>query len=153
MESDLETIAERMREAAKNAALDIGTAWNLLAEGADEIERLRHRIAGLIELQGRDSKELRALCEARDEARRDRTALRSMVDQQNAALNDAASEIERLLAVQCERDELRARIAAAPVAIMDTREGLGVCAPTEDDFPALYALQGKRVRLVAEDEG
>ena len=61
-----------------------------------EIDQLLHRIAGLIELQGRDSKELRALCQARDEARRDRTALRSMVDQQNAALNDAASEIERL---------------------------------------------------------
>lgn len=96
MESDLETIAERMRAATTNSALDIGTAWNLLAEGADEIERLRHRIAGLIELQGRDSKELRALCQARDEARRDKTALRSMVDQQNAALNDAANEIERL---------------------------------------------------------
>ena len=54
-------IAERMRAAATNSALDIGTAWTLLDEGADEI-----------------------------------AALRSMVDQQNAALNDAASEIERL---------------------------------------------------------
>lgn len=37
--------------------------------------------------------------------------------------------------------------AGAP-AIMDTREFLSLCAPTEDDFPALYALQGKSVRLV-----
>lgn len=36
----------------------------------------------------------------------------------------------------------------APVAIMDTREALGLCAPTEEDFPALQALQGHRVALV-----
>lgn len=40
------------------------------------------------------------------------------------------------------------RLAAAPVAIMDTRDALGLCAPTEEDFPALYALQGRRVALV-----
>ena len=40
------------------------------------------------------------------------------------------------------------RVYFAPVAIMDTRDALGICAPTEDVFPALYALQGKRVRLV-----
>lgn len=36
----------------------------------------------------------------------------------------------------------------APEAVMDTRDVLGICAPTEEDFPALYALQGKLVRLV-----
>lgn len=36
----------------------------------------------------------------------------------------------------------------APVAIMDTRDVLGICAPTEEDFPALYALQGHRVALI-----
>lgn len=54
-----------------------------------------------------------------------------------------------------QRDELaalRARIDAAPVAIMDTRDVLGICAPTEEDFPALYAIQGRRVRLVLDDE-
>lgn len=51
-----------------------------------------------------------------------------------------------------ERDALRARIENAPVAIMDTRDALGICAPTEEDFLALYALQGKRVRLVVEGE-
>ena len=40
------------------------------------------------------------------------------------------------------------RLAAAPVAIMDTRDALGLCAPTEEDFPALYALKGRRVALV-----
>ena len=47
---------------------------------------------------------------------------------------------------------LRVRIDCAPTAIMDTRDVLGICAPTEDDFPALYALQGRRVRLVLDDE-
>jgi len=50
-----------------------------------------------------------------------------------------------------EVERLRARINSAPVAIMDTRDVLGICAPTEADFPALYALQGKRVRLVLEE--
>lgn len=36
----------------------------------------------------------------------------------------------------------------APEAVMDTRDVLGICAPAEEDFPALYAMQGKRVRLV-----
>ena len=57
------------------------------------------------------------------------------------ALFDAAAEIGML----------RQRIDSAPVALMDTRDVLGICAPTEEDFPALYALQGKRVRLVLEE--
>lgn len=40
------------------------------------------------------------------------------------------------------------KLAAAPVAIMDTRAALGLCAPTEEDFPALEALKGRRVALV-----
>lgn len=46
---------------------------------------------------------------------------------------------------------LREMIEKAPVAIMDTRDVLGICAPAEEDFPALYAMQGHRVRLVRED--
>jgi hypothetical protein len=40
------------------------------------------------------------------------------------------------------------RLAAAPVAIVDTRDALGLCAPAEEGFTALYALQGRRVALV-----
>jgi len=43
-------------------------------------------------------------------------------------------------------------VREAPLAIMDTREFLSLCAPTEDDFPAIYALQGQRVRIVKEGE-
>ena len=54
---------------------------------------------------------------------------------------EAAEEIKRL----------RARIASAPFAIMDNTDLLGIYAPTEEDFPALYALRGKRVRLVLDE--
>ena len=39
-------------------------------------------------------------------------------------------------------------IRTAPVAIMDTRTALSLCAPNESDFPALYALQGREVALL-----
>ena len=39
-------------------------------------------------------------------------------------------------------------LADAPSAIMDTRTELAVCAEREEDFPALYALQGRRVLLL-----
>ncbi len=60
------------------------------------------------------------------------------------------AEVVEILAAEVER--LHALMASAPVAIMDTRDVLGICAPTEEDFPALYALQGKRVRLVVDDK-
>ncbi|MCK0507938.1 hypothetical protein [Aromatoleum anaerobium] len=56
-----------------------------------------------------------------------------------------------LLAEEVRR--MRQQIADAPSAFMDTRDVLGICAPTEADFPALYALQGCRVRLVLDDAG
>lgn len=40
------------------------------------------------------------------------------------------------------------QLLKAPVAIMDTRDSLGLCALTEEDFPALYALQGHLVALI-----
>lgn len=49
-------------------------------------------------------------------------------------------------------DAATERIENAPIAIMDTRDALGICAPTEEAFPALYALQGHRVRLVVLDD-
>lgn len=48
---------------------------------------------------------------------------------------------------------LAKRVEDAPTAFMDTRDALGVCAETEEDFPALYALQGKRVAIVPVDAG
>jgi hypothetical protein len=53
--------------------------------------------------------------------------------------------------VKAKLDVLQARIADAPQGIMDTRVALGICAPTEEDFPALYALQGKTVYLVVAE--
>lgn len=39
-------------------------------------------------------------------------------------------------------------LTGLPVAIMDTRDALGLCAPAEADFHALYTLRGRRVALV-----
>ena len=50
-----------------------------------------------------------------------------------------------------ELDGLLKRLESAPLAYMDTRAALGVCAINEEDFPALYALQGNRVRLVVDE--
>jgi hypothetical protein len=47
---------------------------------------------------------------------------------------------------------LAKRYEDAPVAIMDTRDALGLCAPTEADFPALYAIQGQRVRILLDTD-
>ncbi len=52
-----------------------------------------------------------------------------------------------------EAAELARRVEGAPVAIMDSRDALGICAPAEEDSPALYAMQGKRVALVEVGDG
>lgn len=75
--------------------------------------------------------------------------IRSRVNPQYSHMRGTESYERRLLLGEIDR--LRARIASAPVALMDTRDALGICAPDEDAFPALYALQGKRVRLVLDE--
>ena len=61
----------------------------------------------------------------------------------------AAADAESpLLLTTARAAALLGALEAAPSAIMDTRHGLGVCAEREDDFPALYALKGRRVLLV-----
>jgi len=63
-----------------------------------------------------------------------------------------AEAIEALLAeneaLKITAERLSGKINSAPVAVMDTRIELGICALTEEDFPALYALQGHRVALI-----
>ena len=73
--------------------------------------------------------------------------------------DNAADEIERLRnalgrsvemtgELLAKLDAQQAMIDTAPRAFMDTRTALGVCALKEEDFPALYALQGHRVALL-----
>lgn len=57
-----------------------------------------------------------------------------------------------IVALAVELQELRTRINSAPLALMDTRIALGVCALKEEDFTALQAIQGKRVRLVVDED-
>ena len=49
---------------------------------------------------------------------------------------------------EVEIDRLRRLIDTAPVALMDTRAELGLCAQTEAGFKPLYALQGHLVALL-----
>ena len=76
--------------------------------------------------------------------------LRADRDLEKKWRKDAEHDREELIvaAVQAERERWQDRVDRAPVAIMDTRTALSLCAPTEADFPALYALQGRRVALV-----
>jgi hypothetical protein len=66
------------------------------------------------------------------------------------ACHDRGPRGEDLRAAAAFLRALGERISRAPLALMDTRTALGVCAIDEADFPSLYALQGKRVRLVVE---
>lgn len=65
----------------------------------------------------------------------------------------AREELRKRLDAESGYEAISERLYTAPVALMDTRTALAVCALREEDFPALYALQGKRVRIVVEDEG
>lgn len=65
-----------------------------------------------------------------------------------AVLNAAAHKLRQQAT---DLDNLRKRIADAPIAYMDTRAELGLCAMEEGHFKGLYALAGKKVRLVVED--
>lgn len=67
------------------------------------------------------------------------------------AVATLASERAANAMLSDEVERLRARIEAAPLALMDPREALSVCALDAADFPALYAMRGRRVRLL--DEG
>jgi hypothetical protein len=59
--------------------------------------------------------------------------------------NDICAPTPQLLR---EAAALARRVEDASIAIMDRRDALGICAPAEEDFPALYALQGQRVAIL-----
>lgn len=86
-------------------------------------------------------RQISALCDEVERLRSENALLRS---------GDTCARQCEGMAYRIEARRLAARIAAAPVAFMDTRAALGLCAPTEADFQVLCALQGKRVRLLVE---
>lgn len=122
----------------------------------DLVDRLRESLESSREVNAK-------LCQRRDDTDAEIERLRAERD-------EAITERDRLFIrgrewaelsgrMERERDALRARaeraegrIASAPIAIMDTRDALGLCAPTEEDFPSLYALQGKTVALVVVND-
>ena len=80
-----------------------------------------------------------------DGAEAERNRLRAEIKRLSAEY-DAAMELLRV--TREARDELAGKLARAPIAVMDTRDALSLCAPTDGEFKALYALQGHRVALV-----
>ena len=68
-------------------------------------------------------------------------------DASSSVLDAAAHKLRQQAA---EIEALRKRIESAPIAIMDSRAELGFCAMKEGHFKGLYALSGKKVRLVVE---
>lgn len=76
------------------------------------------------------------------------TDTRPLSERLAEAARDKGLDIGDAWALLEEAAELARRVEAAPVAIMDRRDALGICAPSEDDFPRLYAMAGKRVALV-----
>jgi len=139
----------------------IGCDCGLLREAGEEIERLRVVGADLQAARERAYDNRDMALQAVEEVERERDLWKSQVHDEIAANlafradggalqdEDMPTFCERIIA---ERDALRARIEGAPVAVMDTRASLGICAPTEADFPAIYALQGKCVALVVVDD-
>ena len=67
---------------------------------------------------------------------------------EDGAINDLFLAYRKGYAFGATFGDAANKLASAPVAIMDTRAALGLCALEEDDFQALYALQGHRVALV-----
>ena len=59
---------------------------HITASEFSEIERLRAQAAGWVEQHHRDSAELRELCAARDEARRERDALKARIKESPTAV-------------------------------------------------------------------
>ena len=71
------------------------TALHLPLNHPQNVERrLRERIAGLLDQHHRDSAELRELCAARDEARRERDALQARIDGAAVGYYDTDEEWE-----------------------------------------------------------
>jgi hypothetical protein len=70
---------------------------------------------------------------------------------ENAKVNNLFLAYRKGYALGKISGEAAEKLAAAPIAMMDTRPPLSICALKEEDFPALYALQGKRVALVVAE--
>lgn len=145
-------LIERLRKLAQHEHDDLSIG----AEAADEIENLRSELHAADALRERLTAILTATADALKGPPGPVVSAHSWHDLADVA-DDlrgrwAGAEARCCTLARTEREnrELRARIDLAPVAIMDTRDALGICAPAEEDFHALYALQGKHVRLVAE---
>ena len=84
---------------------------------AQEIERLRAEVADLRRINQFDGAELRALCAARDEARRERDALRARAERAERRIADAPTA-EVTLGCYLDADQLPPELALRRVALV-----------------------------------
>ena len=102
----------------------------------DEIERLRAEVAKWVEQHGRDSAELRSLCESRDEARRNVVELHEDLQEARSALAALRKRVEEARVVN---------------TVVEYANGEQMVWLEDDAMPPEFA--GKRVALVVLGEG
>lgn len=95
----LKELAEEVLRIERNADEPISSAWELFdsATTPQAILGLISRLDGLLEQHGRDSAELRSLCQARDDARKERDRLKA----ENEALRQIVSECATACGAGC----------------------------------------------------
>lgn len=93
--AELRRLAEEVIRIERSEDEPISSAWELFDSAANPktILAMLDEIDGLLAQHGRDSSELRALCQARDDARKERDRLKA----ENAALRQFAAEAYQVL--------------------------------------------------------
>lgn len=87
-----------------------------------------------------------------DEIERLRGEIAAMTERHEQVCIGAREELRKRWDAEAGYNVIAERLYFSPLALIDTRDVLSICALREEDFPALYALQGKRVRLVVEGD-
>lgn len=117
----------------------------------DIVERVRSFEADHVP-EGWPAIRMREVSALADEIERLRGELATMTERHEQVCIGAKEELRKRWDAESGYNTIAERLYSSPVALMDTRAALFICALREEDFPVLYALKGKRVRLVVEDQ-
>ncbi|MFP7813417.1 hypothetical protein [Pseudomonas aeruginosa] len=94
--AELRRLAEEVIRIERSEDEPISSAWELFDSAANPktILAMLDEIDGLLAQHGRDSSELRALCQARDDARKERDRLKAENDALRGALQAVEAEVD-----------------------------------------------------------